>query len=281
MSDVPLQERFHSLVQDFPGVAGIAAFNLTTGERWGVNEAERFPTASMIKIQVLFELARRCGRGEARMDERLTLRDEDRTKGSGLLVDCLAGLQPTLWDTALLMMAISDNTATNMLIDRLGLDRINAAIEAAGMRDTELRGKIDFARIEESHENLAVGTPRDFCEFNAALLRGILLPAEATAEIIRIMKAQTRMRDTGMSRGLPLTPYAEQFGETPTVTLAAKTGSLTGLRCEAGLIQVTDGPAWSLCVMTKQCPTNLGGVDHPGVRLITDVTRATWDAWGS
>src|SRR5262245_1510782 len=170
-----LQGDIEKLGEGFSGLAGIAACNLTTGDAVEVNDRESFPTASMIKIQVLFELIRQVERGNAQLWERVTLRESDRTLGSGLLVNLDEGLNPTLRDLAVLMMAISDNTATNLLIDRLGIGAINQAIRDAGMRDTELRGRIDFDRIRESNDNLAVSTPRDFSDFLTALWRGELL----------------------------------------------------------------------------------------------------------
>src|SRR5207248_8409744 len=142
-----------------------------TGEEIRVNDTAAFPTASMIKILIRFELVRQCAKGQAHLWERMTLRDEDKTLGSGLLAAFDAGANLTLHDLAVMMMAISDNTATNLLIDRLGQYAINQAARDAGMLDTELRNKIDFEKIRASHDNLAVSTPRDFVIFLSALPR--------------------------------------------------------------------------------------------------------------
>ncbi|MBM3459702.1 MAG: serine hydrolase, partial [Armatimonadetes bacterium] len=173
--------------EQFPGRAGVAALHLETGEAVEVNADGLFPTASMIKTLILFELVRQCAKGAAQMWERITLRARDRTLGSGLLQDLDEGLSPTLRDLAVLMMAISDNTATNMLLDRLSLHAVNEACRDAGMYDTELRGRVDFDRIRESPENLAITTPADFCRFFAALYRGELIPPAQVEQMLGIM----------------------------------------------------------------------------------------------
>ncbi|HTE18130.1 MAG TPA: serine hydrolase [Armatimonadota bacterium] len=274
---VSLQARVEQLCAEFPGIAGVAAGNLATGEEVSVNARLSFPTASMIKIQILFELVRLCARGQAQMWERVTLRREDKTLGSGLLVDLDDGLNLTLRDLAVLMMSISDNTATNILIDRLGRGAINAACRDAGMYDTELRGKIDFDRIRESNDNLAVSTPHDFRTFLSALHRGELIPGPYVEQILGIMRIQKYIEP--MRKPLPFNPYGFEFGEPQEVWVASKTGSLKGVRCESGLVH-TPRATWALSVCTKECEDNSWTSDNTGVRFISAVSRALYEVWG-
>ena len=273
-----LQAELERLCAEFPGVAGVAAENLATGERVGVNDQTSFPTASMIKILVLFELVRQCAKGQAQMWERLSLRAEDKTRGSGLLLDFDEGVRLTLRDLAVMMMAISDNTATNILIDRLGIHAINLACRDGGMYDTELRGKIDFDRIRESNDNLAVTVPRDFAHFMAALQRGELIPHGQVEQMLGIMRIQKYIEP--IRKLLPFNPYGPEFGEVQEVWVASKTGSLKGARCEGGLVH-TPRAEWSLCVMTKDCPDNSWTSEHAGVRFISAASRAVYDAWNT
>jgi len=279
MSDqTSLQSRVEALAAAFPGVAGVAAQNLASGEVVGVNDATSFPTASMIKICVLFELVRQCAKGQAQMSERMTLREANRTRGSGLLVDFDEGASLTLKDLAVLMMAISDNTATNMLIDRLGIHAINAACREAGMRETELRNRIDFDKIRESNDNLAVTTPADFCAFLAALHRGELMPAAMVEQMLGVMRIQKYM-GVRLRRHLPYNPYAEEFGEQQDLWVASKTGTLKGAACEGGLIGSPRG-VWSIVVMTKECTAETTGSQSAGDAFIAEASRLVWDAWG-
>lgn len=275
MNDLTI--RIEALAAEFPGVAGVAAEHLTTGARVAVGDRVVFPTASMIKIFVLYELLRQHERGDASLDERITLRDRDRTLGSGLLVACDEGLNPTLRDLALWMMAISDNTATNLLIDRLGIYAINAAIREAGLRQTELRNRIDFDLIRQSNDNLAVGTPRDFCDFLVRLWRGEILSAGSVQTMLAIMRVQKYIEP--FRRFLPYNPYAEEFGERQDLWIASKTGSLKGMRGQAGLFGTPKG-VYALAVMTKDCPDPTPTIDHPGARFLSEVSRLVYEAWG-
>ncbi|MGV3720979.1 MAG: serine hydrolase [Actinomycetota bacterium] len=274
----PVQARVEALCAAFPGVAGVAAHHLSTGEAVRVNDAVSFPTASMIKICILFELVRRCAKGEAQLSERMTLREADRTRGSGLLVDFDEGASLTLKDLAVLMMAISDNTATNMLIDRLGIHAINQACREAGMRETELRNRIDFDKIRESNDNLAVTTPADFCGFLGALYRGELMPAVMVEQMLSIMRIQKYM-GVRLRRHLPYNPYAEEFGEQQDLWVASKTGTLKGAACEGGLIGGPRG-AWAIVVMTKECTAPSTGSMSASDGFIAEVSRAVWEGWG-
>jgi beta-lactamase class A len=272
-----LQVDIEGLVRGFSGAAGVAARNLATGEAVAVNATTSFPTASMIKILVLYQLLREVERGNAQLWERLTLRAADRTRGSGLLSDCDEGLNPTVRDLAVLMMAISDNTATNMLIDRLGVHAINQAMQEAGMRNSQLRGRIDFDRIRADPGNLAVATPRDFCDFLSSLHRGELLSGGSVEQMLRIMRIQKYIEP--LRRHLPYDPYGEEFGEPQAISVASKTGSLSGIRGEAGLVQ-TPAATYSIAVMSKDGKDRAGTSENEGLRLIASVSRRVYEAWG-
>jgi len=227
---------------------------------------------------ILFELVRQCARGQAQWWERVSLRRQDKTLGSGLMLDLDEGASLTLRDLAVLMMAISDNTATNLLIDRLGLYAINQACREAGMFDTELRNRVDFDRLRESNENLAVSTPSDFAGFLAALRRGELLPGGQVEQMLGLMRIQKYQSQT-FRRYLPFDPYAFEFGQPQELWIASKTGGLSGVRTEAGLFHSARAE-WSLCVMTKGYVKSEAGSDAPGSRFLSEVSRTFFDAWG-
>lgn len=276
MSSPTLQQRLDAMCSPFPGTTGICAHKLATGEEAAINADLRFPTASMIKIMILFELLRACARGAAELGERITLRRADRTLGSGLLMDFDAGATLTLRDLAVMMMAISDNTATNVLIDRLGKDAINEATRAAGMPSTELRHRIDFDLLRESPDNLAVTTPRDYVHFFTSLRRGELLPTTGVDQLLGIMRIQKYIEP--MRKLLPFNPYDAEFGREPKVWVASKTGGLDGVRCEAGLIHAY-GVEWALVVCAKGFQSPVSAYDNPGSELISRVSRTVFEEW--
>ena len=114
---------------------------MDTGEELRVNAEEQTATASTIKVPILIELFRQVDEGTVDLDTRLTLSQEARTVGSGILRELSPGLDLTLRDYATLMIVVSDNIATNVLIDLLGIDRINQTMAEFGFSQTKLRGR--------------------------------------------------------------------------------------------------------------------------------------------
>lgn len=269
-----LEQELALLASGFSGTAGVCAIHLGTDERVAVLADETFPTASAIKLFVLCELERR---GERELGERVRLEDADRVLGSGVLAHLGAGLEPTLRDLGVLMMMVSDNTATNLLIDRLGLPAINATIRAAGLERTELQGRIDFAVFARDKSALGVSTPGELASFLVRLRRGELFPPAATERILDVLRLQKYIEP--LRRLLPANPYAREFGEPEEVWVASKTGSVSGVRCECGLVHAP-GAEWAIAVMTKGGEDPRVTSDNEGVRLIAEASRLVFDAWG-
>jgi beta-lactamase class A len=268
--------RLTELCEHFSGRLGIAARHLGTGEELAVNADEIFPTASSIKIAVLIELYRRAQEGDLSLGERLRYTRRDRTLGSGILGDLDEGLEPTLRDLAVLMMSISDNTATNVLVDRLGKERINAMLRAAGITGIELRHRIDFELIRQSNDNLAIGTPAEFVRLLAALWEGRLLDPAHRDGVLEIMRVQKYIEP--IRRYLPYNPYAVEFGEPQDLWIASKTGGLSGVRCESGLIGAGD-TVYALSVMGKECQDKSLNSDSEGTLAIATASELVYRYW--
>jgi beta-lactamase class A len=156
-----LAERFRATLQRLASSSdaplGAHVVDLTSGEKFGVNDTMVFPQGSAIKITVLVELYRRVGAGEMKLGDRILFKESDRTGGSGLLDQFMAnGSELALRDLAMVMIRVSDNTATNMLIDHLGMERINATSAALGFADIKLQRKmIRPAESAKGNENIA------------------------------------------------------------------------------------------------------------------------------
>ncbi len=154
------QANLETLAREVDGVLGVHVIDLTSGRTFGVGDTLVFPQGSAIKVAILLELYRRAEKGELRLTDRLPVRASDRTGGSGLL-DALTdgGSELALRDLAMFMIRISDNTATNILIDRLGMERVNLTMKELGFPEIKLQRKM--IRPQESvkgNENIA--TPR-------------------------------------------------------------------------------------------------------------------------
>src|SRR5436190_1798751 len=128
MSNIALAAKIDELLCAVPGTVGVAALNLVTGEAVNRNAQEQFPSASVIKLAILVELFAQAHEGTVELAETRTLREEEKVDGSGVLQELRAPLDVTLEELARLMIVISDNTASNMLIDRLTTVAINARL---------------------------------------------------------------------------------------------------------------------------------------------------------
>src|SRR5262249_52881741 len=131
-----LRRTLEGLMRGYPGVAGVSVMNLATGESLSIRGDETFPTASLIKTAVLVTLMEEVNRGGVRLDEHTTMIARDRVGGSGVLQYMQSGLQPTLEDLAWLMITISDNTATNLLLDKLNVKTVWDKMDSLGLRHT-------------------------------------------------------------------------------------------------------------------------------------------------
>jgi beta-lactamase class A len=232
-----LQADFEGIVDTYEGVAGIHVLDLTTGDRFSVQDDLLFPQASAIKIPILIELFRRAESEPDLLRKRIELTDEVRTAGSGVLqVLTDRGSALALEDYAIYMIVHSDNTATNVLIDELGMDAINALSASLGATQTLLQRKM--IRPEESargNENLS--TPRDAALIMEKIATCDLPMSEASCqrvrEILEIYK-----------RGPIRTPVPAS------IPIAFKPGGITGVSTAWGLVDVPDRP-YVIAVMSN------------------------------
>src|SRR5271170_2841424 len=169
-------EQFVVNVDDnLDGVMGVAIVDLTDGHKYLLHANDVFPQASSIKICVLAELYRQAQQGKLKLTDLYTVNAADLVQDS----DIMGGLTPgvtkiTLRDLATMMVAVSDNSATNVLIDRVGMDNVNAFLASQGLRETKLRRKMmDLKAATEGREN--VSTPNEMASLLQTLYRGEIL----------------------------------------------------------------------------------------------------------
>lgn len=138
----PLKSQIDSLVTPFHGQVSYYAHDLATGQTIALNADEAVPTASVIKLTILYTALEQIRAGKAHFSDPLTLHKEDQVPGSGVLLFFDTPMNLTLKDDLTMMIAESDNTATNLAIDHLGLKTIDDQITALGMKDTWLYKKV-------------------------------------------------------------------------------------------------------------------------------------------
>lgn len=270
------QAGLEEIAQAYEGMAGIHVVDLTTGERFVVDDHLVFPQASAIKIPILLELFRRSENDPGLLRRRVEMTDEIRTAGSGVLqVLTDGGSALSLEDYAIYMVVHSDNTATNVLIDELGMESINALSSSLGASQTLLQRHM--IRPEESargNENLS--TPRD-----AALI----MERIASCDLPMSASACARVREIlEIYKGGPVrTPVPRS------VHIAFKPGGITGVATVWALVDVPDRP-YVLSVMSNYGGnggavveaasalaydyfSRLSGITEYGTRVPLDVKR--------
>ena len=156
-----LTAEIEKIANNLDGVMGVAIKDLTTGEEFSINDQLIFPTGSSIKIPVLLELHKQASTGKYKLTDQRWVERADKVGGSGVIVNFGDHTsQLSLNDLAVLMIVLSDNTATNMLIDQVGMANVNRTMEELGLRQIRLRRKmIDQAASARGDENTA--TPRE------------------------------------------------------------------------------------------------------------------------
>jgi len=219
--------RIEALDRSFVGAMGVAIADLTDGRFYGFHADEIFPTCSSIKIAILAELAR-----TGRWDELYTVDKKDLVDESIVLEYLTPGVSRiTNRDLAMFMIVESDNGATNVLIDRLGLLNINATLEKLGLKQTRLRRRmIDIGAARAGNENTS--TPREMTQLLDALYHGRVAGSE---QALQILKHPKRMF---FPPGLPAG-----------IVYANKPGSLEGVRTDSAIIYAPGRP-FLLSVMT-------------------------------
>ena len=227
----------------YDGVIGIFVKDLTSGETFAVNADTVFPQASSIKIPILIELMRQSQTGKLNLAERVEIHRTGLVGGSGVLQFFSEGASAvSLRDLAVLMVVLSDNSATNLLIDRVGMDNVNAMLAGLGLNQTALARKmIDIAAEQADHENHS--TPRQMATLVESLSAGKLLDEEHTKMALEILEYP---KDSPLRAGVP-----------PTITVAEKPGSLNGAQCDSGVV-LLEGRPYIISVMTT---FNQGGGD--------------------
>src|SRR5205807_2632453 len=208
--------------QHLDGVAGIAIEDLTTGDHIFLHADEVLAQASSIKITVLAELYRQAQQGKLKLTDLYTVQASDLVPDS----DIMNGLTPgvtkiTLRDLATMMVAVSDNSATNVLIDRLGIENVNAFLDSLGLTHTRLRRKMmDLKAAGAGREN--IGTPREMMVLLESRYRGKGLNKEMTDDFFKMLSTH---KDSWMPRDLP-----------EDTLVANKPASLEGDRNDSGIV---------------------------------------------
>lgn len=257
-----------SLAAGHRGVIGYAVHNVDTGERLALRGDSTFAAASLIKVSVLVTLYDLIEKGEIALDDRLRVLKIDKVPGSGMLQYLHDGLEITVADAAWLMSTISDNTATNLLIDKVAIRRVWQKMESLGLPRSKIHSK-SFLRItsvamdSSAKYGLGVTTPNEMAQLFTLLAQG---------------KAVSPGADSAMLRMLEHNAYNEMLGRyVEGVPLAHKDGEGDQIRTDCGLFRLQSRVV--ACVLTNENQDRRWLIDNEAQITIARMGQAIVSAW--
>lgn len=238
-----LESRITPLAKAHKGRVAVAVKHLTTGEEFYLNADERMPTASLIKLPIMVEAHWQAAEGKVKFDTTLTLKKDDKVPGSGILTEHFSeGVTFPLRDAVRLMIVFSDNTATNLVLDQIGIPSTNERMEKLGFKNTKVNAKVyrgSTTSIDpEATKKYGFGstTAREMVQLLELIEAGKVVSPEACQEMLKTLKA---CDDKDLfARFLPAG-----------MELAHKTGAVSDARTSAGIAYTRSGPV-ALCVLT-------------------------------
>jgi beta-lactamase class A len=251
-----LESKIEQVDRNLDGVMGIAIEDLTSGDHYFLREDEVFAQASSIKITVLANLYLQAQQGKLKLTDLYTVQSSDLVPDS----DIMNGLTPgvtrvTLRDLATMMVAVSDNAATNVLIDRVGMPNVNAMLDSLGLTHTRLRRKMmDLESAKQGRENIS--TPHEMMTLLDAVYHGKLLNKESTEDFFKMLSTN---KESFIPRDLP-----------PDLKVANKPGELEAVRNDSGIVFV-EGHPYVICVMTGFLRN-----EREGEEAISKISLETW-----
>jgi beta-lactamase class A len=256
-----MENSIRTVVDDIDAVAGVAILDLTDSRSFHLNADAVYPTASTIKIAVLAELFRqnersRAGGSRAQLGDIYIVDAKDNVGGEGVVQSMTPGVtRLTNRDLAGLVVSLSDNTATNVLINRVGMENVNALLTELGLRETRLRRHMmDVNAAREGRENTA--TPRELVMLLKSIHEERVLGKAATSEFVKLLSAE---KESFLPRLLPAG-----------LMIANKPGDLDGVRNDAGIVFVPGRP-FAIAVMVT-----FSGDDIDAEAGIARIARAAW-----
>jgi beta-lactamase class A len=268
-----------ALADQFAGKLQVAALELQSGDRVLFRAEDVAATASTIKIPILVEVYRQAREGALSLDERLELRADMQVGGSGVLKELATGLRPTIRDLATLMVVVSDNTATRLLIDRIGgAGAVNATMRSIGLETIILHDPVDPDAIRKDIRRFGEASPLDLARLVAGLVRGEIVDPPSSAAMLATMRRQQYLDQ--VPRYLDVNPYAaEEPGVTKRLDVASKTGFSRGTRVDMGALFLGDGVTIAYCVSSSGSEDNSFAPENAGAVVNGLVGRELVKYW--
>jgi beta-lactamase class A len=252
-----------------------AVTDLTTGEHFGIDEDDVMPAASLAKVPVLVALYAAVHDGKVRLDDRTAYEERHACGGSGVLQHLAPGTQMTVRDAAVLMIIISDNSATNMCVDLVGLEQVNETMRSMGLARTRLFQRWGERAAGLDARKMWVSTAGDICALMTRIARHEAVSAEASEDMMRIMR-----RCDGRAELSHLLPWNEMnMLEHPRENWVAEKGGafINGIRTGGSIFHSERGH-FVMSVFGEGMLAGGAGREGEGNRLLWEMGKAAWDA---
>ena len=260
-----LVKSINNYVENFNGVAGVSIKDLSTNWYLGINDDLIFPTASSIKIPILLKLIESSEDSKINLLKNIEITEEMKSRGSGVIHKMNGTINLTIENLAILMINLSDNTATNLCIDIAGQDDVNKMLEDYEFKSMRLNRKMqDYTAIKEGRENLS--SVKEMNLILEMLDSSNAIKPEVAKKVLNILSLN---KSTPISQPLP-----------ENIIVAGKTGGMPGVRCETAIIYLTNRK-YILTVMTSyggngSSPSKQSTAEHNGSDLISEISLQTY-----
>lgn len=262
-----LEPRLEQRIAQHKGTVGLAIIDLVSGEQLAIRGDQPVSSASVIKLPILVELFHQIERGPLRLTDPIIMTAADQRPGSGVLQFFSTPHQLTVGDAATLMIILSDNSATNLVIDKVGIRNVNARMDSLGFHNTRLHAKV-FLGTSTTIDTAAtrkwgfgVTTPSEMAGLLARLYRGEVVSDTASKAMIDILENNFDYAE--IPRLLP-----------PGTTVAHKTGALNAARHDCGIVYARPHD-YVLCVFTSDNTDQSWRLDNEGRTTIAELARIT------
>jgi beta-lactamase class A len=264
--------RLQPLIDAHEGDVAVCVKNLRTGETFAYRDDAVMPTASLIKLPIMIETYRQAAEKKVDLDATVVLKDSDKVPGSGILTDHFSsGASFPLRDAVHLMIVFSDNTATNLVLDAIGIKSTAETMERMGYPNTKAHSKVfrrDTSVFPDRSARYGIGstTAAEMVRLCEALHKGEIVNQEASKTMLKHMKScDDKIK---IPRFLP-----------EGTSVAFKTGSVNDARTAAGIIETPGGPV-ALCVLTEKNKDQRWNPDNAGDLLIATISREVYLYFG-
>lgn len=251
MANLNFMEKAEKLICQYSGCVGFSIRSLDGKEKYEYQQDHLFSSASVVKIFVLGCFLKMVEEGKRSLNAMLSLKEQDKVDGSGILLDMSEGMMLCTKDVAMLMIILSDNTATNMLIDYVGgVERVTEHLKTVGIVCSRVNRKISDNPESVAQSNFGDASPEELMIYLYKMEKGQILSPKGKTIFFDMLSRQHYKNL--FTRYMPITDYYDTY-EPDQVKVFNKTGFMDGIRTDAGKLEMGSGKTYIYSVMTNQC----------------------------